>query len=429
MKNIYILLLIGLLWSCERIPVSDELTFPLFDEPTITNIDPSGVTVETFIHQIGDESIIRCAFNWFPADKTHFIEAERFMIDITPKDQETARVRIDRDLMPDQTYAARLIIETTSRKVYSDTVHFISQGATHQPLELIKGSGINGSQCMWALGHLMLAGGFQFNATLVTYRYDPVAQEWGDIPTSFSRNLIRGYIQSDDQNMYSIGRQSIFPGGIEGLWKMSQYNAGFDYLSAFPVNNNEFLKFSFLINGQCYSNSPEGDFVRYDLENFDGFIPEPELPFALDALAYHSTVIERKGYVLFSPPAPLSNDVFHEHEFWEYDTQTKVWRQLPDFPGTGRDYFTLTTDSQRYIYVGMGTIGQTNADPDLRILEGDIWQYDTQDESWSLVGWGPKNGQHIPYYHGRVDNGKQFFPYLEGSIRLLEFDQSQLQPL
>ena len=279
MKRLIIFSALFLLFSstCDKLPIDDSLALPLVEIPKVSNIDNQGVTFSTYVHQIGDEPILRSSFNWYPANKTFQIENERYMIDVELKDQQEASVRLDRDLVPNTEYVARLIIELENQKIYTDTINFMSKGSSFSPI---------GAPISTSFDGLHIFNGLNNDQVLLTtqnrlFPYDPIQGDW--IENSFyifSTPLIR-YFQTVNNKMYGIAwYQNEFSQALfQAIWSMSNYELGFDQYIELPSPLPFETTFAFTLNGTTYAPSPDWNLVSLNLDDYQGVTAVTDIPF------------------------------------------------------------------------------------------------------------------------------------------------------
>jgi hypothetical protein len=397
MNRLFLFLIAVSLTACSKIPIHESLRLPLFDTPTITEISPSGVTFSAFVHQTGAVPILRSSFNWYPVDQFFEIENDRFKIDVDLRDQQEASARLDRDLIPNMKYALRLIIELENQKIYSDTVHFDSQGATFMPIREPKitseggGFGLPGLNNEWLL---FRSSPDNFSQSQL-FSFDPAQEDWVRIDQNYPSFIVNDYFQTVDNQIFSLGKEMPFNSASDyGIWTMDDYTTGFDQFDALPSPGPFRNNFGFTINGETYAPTRDWELARFELGNFQGTTILGDIPFPNNTYQYHSTVAQDKGYIFFSDPDFFTGSIIHSHQFWVFSPASNTWQRLADFPGTGKDKFAFVSDGNRYIYVGLGTVGRNDNSTDNRIQAGDLWQYDIETDQWAFMGWVTKRGAH-----------------------------------
>jgi len=432
MKKLFYIFLIFCIASCNDndIEFEESVNLPLVEMKETTNIDETGVTLNAFVHHLGTENIIRSSFNWYLKGKQYNIEDDRFLIDVELQKYEALNVRIDRDLIKGYDYEGRFIIELEDKKMYSNTISFFSQGAKFEPIQL-ESAGIIDNPIFSGLDKIFNPRG-SISANSITegqiFAYQEDQQFWAEISSEFNALVLDGIFQSDHNSILSIGKSSYNSAEEVGLWRLDDFNSNFERLgdisySFFPE------KFSFVFGDICYSNSADWDLVSFNVENYQGVNILDPIPFVNiptdDASRYHAMQVNNEGYIFFSSPSTGSDGPFHPNQFWKFNPSNLEWSQLPEFPGTGRDLFAVSTDSEKYIYVGLGS---KNYDQPYTI-EGDIWRFNIVENIWELIGWAP----NVPWYHPFVNaiekNGKNYLPAsYDNKLVFITIDANKIQP-
>lgn len=72
---------------------------------------------------------------------------------------------------------------------------------------------------------------------------------------------------------------------------------------------------------------------------------------------------------------------------WMYDVDTRMWTQIPDFPGGDRDAGACFV-ADPYIYVGLGFDGA--------YIHADLYRFDTRDQTWTQSAFYPGGATVFP---------------------------------
>ncbi|MEN0003145.1 MAG: hypothetical protein AAF798_03340 [Bacteroidota bacterium] len=425
------LLLFG---GCTDLQFPKEVTYPVIELKAVKDIGVSGATFEAFTHHIGNQPILRSSFNWYPVGKAFPLEEERFLLDVNLAEGEASTIRINRDLVKDAEYVLRMIIETAEEKIYTDTIHFTSQGATFSPIQTNSYS-LSASFFFRGFNNDLLAGSatvVTINSTGTIYRYNPASNQWNVLKDSYSGNMIRNYFQTADNKIYAIAKENPFSSNSPfGIWTLDDYQGQFERISDFVYSSASAAKFSFVFDEQCFT-TRQWTLIGFPLDNYQSIEQEVDIPFRTDAVVYHSTTIRDKGYVFFSEPTFSNNSITQNHQFWEFDSATLEWTLLADFPGSGKDKFSISSDNQRYIFIGMGTIDFDGfLSGNNKVAQGDIWRYDISTNSWEFIGWNPRSSSHVPLLQAKAKDGQHRLPTRnqDSGLVLVTITPNSIQPL
>lgn len=418
-RIIGILLFISFL-SCSELRFDNELPLPIVRMTEVSDIDSSGVTLKAFVHHLGSGNIIRSSFNWYPKYKFYVLEEDRFLIDVKLRNQTELSIRIDRDLMPGVEYEGRFIVELENEKIYSPPISFMSKGALFNPIQIKKkfnAPDLSSRALAFAgLGKVFIVNSYDI------FVYQEEQDSWELRPVLIRDRLKTGF-QSANNSIFGYDP----PHNL--LWRLDDFDSGTVKLGTFSPS--EFApKFSFVINDICYVNTVDWKLSSFSVDNFEGVNVASKLPFPKNAYEYYAFGVKDKGYVFFSNPEVVSSGPFQSHQFWQFDPNSSSWQQMPDFPGTGKDYFSISTDEEQYIYVGMGTNGRMSPYYfDSAIKEGDIWRYDTVANKWEFIGWSPEDSHFFPFKNSVEKNGKIYFITSQSvNVRVVCINQNKIQP-
>ena len=426
MRTYTYLLLIVILYSCNDLSFDERLTLPVVEMLEATAIDETGVTLNALVHDLGNENVVRGSFNWFPKGKKYFVEQERLLIDVNLNEHQTISARVDHDLIDDEIYIGRFIIELENEKIYSDTIQFTSKGATWEPFkkEILSAIGpLNSAEfCFWAQDEIFITGGDRPGDPLFIYNIEE-EKGWQPVSNIPPTRLFGQYLMSYNNKIYSAGHSLYSSAEHAGLWVTDNVENDFTRLGDIPIAAYN-AKFRFEVNGIGYMSSrgTSGGFWRFDLEDYQGVTDIGPLPFEGGAYQYYSFVCNDLAYVFFSEPVDNADQFpFYNNQLWVFDPETLFWEQLADYPGVGRDFFTTATDHQRYLYVGMGAPGHVNTSTtDPRSIDDDFWRYDVTNNSWEFIGYGLYSVNLLTYDAG-IKNGKHYF--MLGSMMSISPDE------
>lgn len=431
MKNVLSIVILILLTSCDEIPIHRSAALPIFEILEAIDINETGVTLKGYVYQLGSEKIIRSSFNWYPKGKKRFVENERFLMDMTMTPGEIS-VRIDRDLVPDDKYEARIIIELENEKIYSSSIEFTSQGAANQPIRLENRTDELGLStdafAFWAWDNISIATRLGSLSGVELHTYNIQQEKWTGINSSPSGLLFQKCLYASDQRLLFAGTIAFNSAESTGLWYLDDLDDDYVRVGDYPQHHR--VKFNFLLNNRFYAAMYDGELEYSEIDNYDGLKSIGPLPFSTDAYAYYSFEVAGKAYVFFSDPQRINDEAVYTSQFWVFDPSTTEWTERTNFPGAGKDFFGTSTDGSRYIFVGMGAIGRDQNVINAAALEGDLWRYDIIEDTWEFIGWSPTNAPVLPSVNPRIQNGKHHLILGRiAPISVLSISPDQISPL
>ncbi|MDF1698919.1 MAG: hypothetical protein P1U56_23900 [Saprospiraceae bacterium] len=394
MKVLRYIFLIVMVGSCSDPKLSDDFLYPVVIMDEVTNIDSTGLTLNARIYHEGSEEVLRSSFNWYPKGKKIFAEEERFLLDVEWKPGTPLSVRIERDLIRGIEYEAKFIIELENQKIYSSSVSFISQGAIYQPIRLkskFAFGGTTSSVVRQGIGNVFIDINHDYNSEGIINVYNPDVDQWGLNNTIVPGGYIRSIFSSSNQYLMVAdqGKLSV----IESFDKPKR--------DITEVASGSFrTKLSFIVDNMCYGYNSDWKLTRFNILNFDGFEVLQDIPISNNALEYYTFVIGTDVYVFFSEYNLSPSSQISANQLWKYDSINDGWEQMKSFPGTGKDWFSVSTDNKQYIYVGMGAFGRDIFNwVNRKVIEGDIWRYNIMNGNWEFIGWIPSRNQSEKTYN------------------------------
>ncbi|MEL7250002.1 MAG: hypothetical protein AAFO03_16355 [Bacteroidota bacterium] len=385
MKRLALLLLLMVLlnWSCQDFSFDERLKLPVVEMLPVS-VDEDGATFTSVIHDIGSNFIVRAYFNWYPKGREFFIEDELYREDVVLNDQKEVTLKIDRDLLDGVTYIGRLVIELEEFRVYSNTVEFVSQGATNEPIQYAPPNGPSGVS--------FFSQYFLYQDEIYIVGRDGIAQlstqdnQWLNVNIDPDR-IYESAFQAQGNRIICAGENSSSSSEENGLWFCPDFEN-----SCFRVSNAPFsrigLGFSFIIDDICYVNQGSAMY-SFNTQSFQGINTLTDIPFIprniSTSVRHYGFSTGGKGYVLVGfEETENEQGPYFQQQLWSFDPVSGEWSQLSDYPGTGRVHFTTSTDNEQFIYVGLGAESRQNINP----IDGDFWRYDVVNNQWSFIGYG-----------------------------------------
>ncbi len=379
MRIITLMTIVLVLNGCDKLVFDDQLNFPVIEMLDAVQIDETGATLRAKVYNFNSQDVVDAYFNWYPSTISRFKEDVRFIqrVDITEGEIST---RISRDLLVDERYSYRLIIELADKKIYAAPISFISKGATNNPFSFLtpsppQQSGTFG-QSFRAFGEFYMdtnEGLFQYKTQNNSFALVNNTRRVLSVRRVINDEFIFNTFPRSGTDSINIIKYSSTedPGQTIGIY----HNSLPIGLYGFSNLNKGYLVFS---NGQI---------GQFDIENFQGITIIGEIPSISEELAFYSFVINNKVYIIASEKgAPEETRNF----FWKFDLVSLRWETVPPFPGVGKYYFSTGSDGENFIYCGFGTLGRGRNSFNLGVLEGDMWRYDIRNNRWEFIGWWPK---------------------------------------
>ena len=257
-------------------------------------------------------------------------------------------------------------------------------------------------------GYTLTGTNTSFIPTDDSYRYDPSDDSWtqiADFPgpdRSFSYGVV-----SDDYAYLGFGSNGLTNALFNDLWRFDPSTETWEQMSNCPCQGRTHPAL-ILVNDKIFvglggGGGDKDDWWEYDIPT-DTWSEKPDFP----GLPRHHPFYFEIGdlaYVGFGHGGP---NIFRD--FYSYNPDTDVWTQLADFPGEGRVAGT------QFSHDGYGYVLSGDGDDHDYMLDGEFWQYDPTDDSWTQLDSHPGLSRWAP--GSFVLNGEAYF--LQGEERFLD---------
>lgn len=221
------------------------------------------------------------------------------------------------------------------------------------------------------------------------YEYDPEANTWTLLPTTFTGGKIA------DATSFVVNNEAYVVGGrideddhLKLCWKFD--SASKSFVEAAQPSNKRSAGFSFVIDGIAYlgggysNNGAVEEFESYDAEtdtwnddlydlylssSYTDDISHYDNPIDLRRYFASAFVLDGKGYICGGFTGSVLDDC------WEYDPRTDLWTEMNDFESTmssryGATAFTFPSNQEVGYIVG-GYTGSSYLDDVWTILPGE----------------------------------------------------------
>ena len=142
--------------------------------------------------------------------------------------------------------------------------------------------------------------------------------------------------------------------------------------------------------GTNLNNQNLNDWWEYDITN-NKWLQKASLPGLKRHHPFYFSVND-KAYVGFGHGTEKIEDKIIYKDFYQYSPETDTWKQLKNFPGSGRVAGT------QFDYNGFGYILSGQGETHQNFATGELWKYDPTNDSWSALlphegtsRWAPGN--------------------------------------
>lgn len=378
--------------GCEKEPFSSAVNVPLatiaLGEVTDNTVEVTGKLVTT-----NNRTINAISLNWFRGDFPQTRVAPRYLLPTAFQEGETFSARVDRDLLPETTYAFRWVLELDNdERIYTETVS--AQVAAGAPQPFAQQFTLSTQLAESAEGLVISSELFQFRRDnqYVTRRNGNFEIEIDlpvvDFPTSslfISGSEVAYWIEVPESTLYL---KDVSTNRVE-LW----------------INNNEESSVTNLgvMQRPVYAYQSNGDIYffgtdqrLYHISSLAPFSIEriEDVPYSTrNLLSAHATASEDWLYYLLRkndvPNRPTS---LSELELYAFNTTTQSWITLeaPPQHASWGDLW-LSAEPGKLIFGGGNTGSGVVQNPDIfDSTTREIWWQDVnEDESWQFIGWQP----------------------------------------
>lgn len=413
-------LLISFLAACTKVDVPEEFDYTVVELTEITDINQDGITIEGMIHSIGDQEIILSGFSWQPLETEYICSDRDFFLPVAIEHVGKIEARIDRQLIPEEKYRVNFIVKTESGVTRFNEIEFESKGSSITPVNYFEStpSGLTTQSSAFFLDNKI---SIMVDDAITSY--DTETNSWMARPNTMLYKFRRG-LQFDHAGwIYSIAfRES----STLFLWRTKDLQSPFEEYIPIPDRHTR-DPFYFIVGDNLYMPDRSWNLKRISLKDpTDTEIIPGRLPFP-GGQNYIATV-DGKAYVLHTDTS-IGDELYFNNELFQFDPASKSWIQLANYPGTGKETFTVVPGESKYLYVGLGTIGNEVSPNVFKPASSnrDIWRLNTETLSWELIGWGPESSRVFPATNIQAIQNKIYM--ITGSlnrIRMIVIDPEQL---
>ena len=222
-------------------------------------------------------------------------------------------------------------------------------------------------------------------------RYDPVNDNWETLPDfpgaarSFSYGTSRG------------SKAYVGFGGISGqvfndLWEFDSETEEWTELASCPCDGRYHPTFIQLdgkiFMGQGNNDTNLNDWWEYDIAS-DTWTQKDDLPGPPRHHPFYFGV-NGKAYTGLGHGNNLNGTLQIYTDWYEFDPVTDEWTVLNDFPGEARVAGT------QFDYNGKGYILSGDGDDHFFMEDGEFWEYDTSSDSWTQLPSHPGGSRWAP---------------------------------
>lgn len=219
------------------------------------------------------------------------------------------------------------------------------------------------------------------------YRYDPVDDSWTVLPDFPGPD--RGYAYGGTWGGKAyIGFGSTGGSYLADLWSYDPGTESWTQLSSCPGQPRTHPSFVITDDGKLYlscGGSAVGnlkDLWVYDI-GADSWTQKDDLPGARRHHPYYFN-IGNTPYTMFGHGAGIFNDVY------KFDPVADAWEQMADFPGEAR------VAGAQFSWNGKGYVISGDGQDHQLLEEGEFWEYDASDDSWTAYPSHPGSSRWAP---------------------------------
>ncbi|MDC1067606.1 kelch repeat-containing protein [Candidatus Kapabacteria bacterium] len=259
-------------------------------------------------------------------------------------------------------------------------------------------------------GYGYLLGGSTPDGSMLAdfYKYDPVTNEWTSLGNYPGPGRGFGYGVSYNGKAY-VGMGIIQEGAQQGygndLWEFDPTTEQWTQLAPLDPLKGRYHPAFIAANGKIFTGAGAGllnattpsnlnDWWEYDIEtnvwrelpNIPG--PQRHHPFYFG--------IGNDAYVVcghgsdFVTSSSTGNNVQIYNDVYKWDSETEQWETLNDFPGEGRVAGT------QFSYNGKGYLLSGEGEDHQLLEEGEMWEFDPEFNEWTKLGAHAGNSRWAP---------------------------------
>ncbi|WP_306640649.1 kelch repeat-containing protein [Sanyastnella coralliicola] len=217
-------------------------------------------------------------------------------------------------------------------------------------------------------------------------RYDPVSDTWEALPDFPGAARSFSYGTSRGTKAY-VGFGGITGQAFNDLWEYDSETETWTELSSCPCDGRYHPTFIQLdgkiFMGQGNNDTNLDDWWEYDIAT-DSWSQKDDLPGPPRHHPFYFGV-NGKAYTGLGHGNSINGVLQIYTDWYEYDPATEQWTQLNDFPGEARVAGT------QFDFEGKGYILSGDGDDHSFMEEGEFWEYDTSSDSWTQLPSHPGN--------------------------------------
>jgi len=224
------------------------------------------------------------------------------------------------------------------------------------------------------------------------YRYDPLADQWEQLPDfpGPARSYSYAIVYNGKAYMgFGFGLTS----DMSDLWEYDPIAGTWIEKALCPGDGRGHPAF-LEANGKIYVGLGGGDlgnlkdFWEYDIAT-DQWEQMPDFPSYARHHPYHFS-IAGMVYVAFGHGSESVNGSTIYRDIFRFDPQDDTWEQMEDFPGEQRVAGT------QFAYNGKGYVLSGEGADHYYLEEGEFWEYDPVNDAWKQLPSMPGSGRWAP---------------------------------
>ncbi len=243
-------------------------------------------------------------------------------------------------------------------------------------------------------GYGYLLGGSSTQSAYLSdfYRYDPVADEWTQLPDFPGPPRSYSYAVVHDGKAYmgfGFGPTS----DMSDLWAFDPEDGTWTEKALCPGDGRGHPAFV-EANGKIYvglggsAMGNRNDFWVYDIAA-DQWEEMPDFPSNKRHHPFYFS-IDSMVYAGFGHGSVSVNGSTIYNDLYRYDPQTKTWERMEDFPAESRVAGTqFSLNGKGYVLSGEG-------EDHFYLEEGEFWEYDPSGDAWTQLKPVPGGGRWAP---------------------------------